>query len=262
MDLLSILRTVWRHRLLALPVVILTALGALYVLLLGPRVYQSTATFALARPQVPTAEEMQKSTRLARLNSNNPYLRAPDSSLIVQVAIARLAARETGEALQAAGLGPDYTVAQSAGNSSMLIITGSGDTPEKSLGSTAWLSEQLIAQLRAVQKVNGADDLYLFTALAVDADTKAQEKISSRLRGLILVGFGGAILLFGVTSLGVALERTRVERTDSHPQARALPPSPVPAPTQKDELRKDHSFTNDPVTVPADFESWDWGDRK
>lgn len=212
MEPLTIVRTVWRHRLLAAPVLLLVLLGACYVLFFGPRVYEASATYVLVNPQVPTADQMDRDARLARLDSDNPYLRASDPSLIVQVMIARLSADVTAEALVDAGLGPDYTVAQSAGNGLILVITGTSGTPGKALATTRWLSDQLQQQLRTVQKVNGADDLYLFTALPVDVDSGATEKLSSRLRSLILVAIGGAVLLFGAVSAGTALESARAAR--------------------------------------------------
>jgi hypothetical protein len=262
MDPLSVLRTVWQHRLLAIPMVALTLAGVVYVLFLGPRLYQSSATYVLVNPQVPTAEQLDRSARLARLNSNNPYLRSPDPSLIVQVMAAKLSAGATARRLQDAGLGPDYTVAQSAGNSQMLVVTGTGATADASIATTAWLTRELERELRTVQKVNGAADLYLFTALPVDVEATAVEKVSSRLRSLILVGVGGAVLLFSAVSLGAAWTQRSTrsfdpEVVDAQPQVRtprALAPlhaAPEPPPRRAPSRAR--------ASEGATPNGWSWG---
>jgi hypothetical protein len=272
MDPLSVLRMLWQHRLLALPVVALTIAGVVYVLFLGPRLYQSSATYVLVNPQVPTAEQLDRSARLARLNSNNPYLRSPDPSLIVQVMAAKLSAGATARTLQDAGLGPDYTVAQSAGNSQMLVVTGTGETAEKSIATTGWLTGELERELRTVQKVNGAADLYLFTALPVDVEATAVEKVSSRLRSVILVGVGGAVLLFSVVSLAAAwsprstrfLEPEVVEDQPQFRPPRALAPlhaaqQPPPrrAPIQEPPPRRVPARAQ--TSEGAAQNGWSWG---
>jgi hypothetical protein len=272
MEPLSVLRMLWQHRLLALPVVALTIAGVVYVLLLGPRLYQSSATYVLVNPQVPTAEQLDRSARLARLNSNNPYLRSPDPSLIVQVMAAKLSAGATARKLQDAGLGPDYTVAQSAGNSQMLVVTGTGETAEKSIATTVWLTVELERELRTVQKVNGAADLYLFAALPVDVDATAVEKVSSRLRSVILVGVGGAVLLFSVVSLAAAWSprSTRFlepEVVEAQPQVRppralaplhaAQQPPPRRAPVQEPPPRRVPARAQ--TSEGAAQNGWSWG---
>jgi hypothetical protein len=226
MDPLVVLRTLWGQRVLAVPVVVLTCLAALVVLFYGPRTYQSTATFVLINPKVPTDEELDKKPALARLNSDNPYLRSSDDALAAQVVVSTLTSDTVAEQLSAAGLGPEYTVERSATNSMLVIVTGNGSNPESSLATTHWLSARLLATLRQIQKVNGADDLYLFTALPVDVSSNAKEKVSSRLRTLILVLVGGSILLFGVVSLGLAVDHRRslgdgiVDSPSAHRQRR------------------------------------------
>jgi capsular polysaccharide biosynthesis protein len=220
MDPLAILHALWRQRVLAIPVVLLTLILAGVVFLFGPRTYESSATYVLINPKVPTQDELDKNSALARLNSDNPYLRSSDPSLAAQVLVSTLSSDTTAERLRQAGLGPEFSVQRSATNSMLVIVTGYGSKPPQSLATTQWLSQRLIDTLRDMQKVNGADDIYLFTALPVDSSVEAKEKVSSRLRALILVLVAGGILLFGVVSIGVARDR---HRGSGHPPgARSL----------------------------------------
>jgi hypothetical protein len=209
MDPLVVLRTLWRHRVLALPLLALICLAAVAVTLFGPRTYQSSATYVLINPKTPTEVELAKSARLRRLNSDNPYLRSSDPSLAVSVLVSTLSSDAVARELQSAGLGPDYAVERSASNSMLVVVTGYARSPETSLATMQWLGQQLGDTLHSLQKVNGADDLYLVAALPVDVALEAEEKVSSRLRAVILVLVGGVILLFAVVALGQARDSRR-----------------------------------------------------
>ena len=95
MDPLSFMKVLWKHRWLALPAVVLVLMMAGYVVFFGPRTYESSAIYVVADPDTPSEREMQRDKRLAKLNSDNPYLRAADPALIVQVLVAKMSAQST-----------------------------------------------------------------------------------------------------------------------------------------------------------------------
>ena len=111
MDPLSLMKVLWKHRWLALPAVMLVLMMAGYVLFFGPRIYESSATYVVVNPNTPSDREMQRDKRLAKLNSDNPYIRATESGLIVKVLVAKMSAQSTQLDMEAAGLSTDYTVA-------------------------------------------------------------------------------------------------------------------------------------------------------
>lgn len=211
MEPLSVIKTLWRHKVILIPVVLVTLLAAAYVFALGPRNYQSTATFALVNPLLPTEQEISKDPSLGKLNSNNPYLRSSDNTLIAQVLTTRLSAQEVAEALELRNLGTEYTVerAGSFGTGLLIQINAMGSSPDQAMHTVKVLGEFLVQELETMQEINGADKRFLFTALAVTSGEQATEQFSSRLRSVIMIGAGGVVLLFASVSAAQALDRRR-----------------------------------------------------
>ncbi|MDV8149806.1 Wzz/FepE/Etk N-terminal domain-containing protein [Arthrobacter sp. B10-11] len=222
MDPISVLKTLWRHKWVAMPLVVLTIAACVYVMFFAQRSYQATMTYALITPKVPTALEMQEDPKLAKINGDNPYLRSPDSTLLSQVLITKLGAQETLKSLQDQGLGTEYTVSQasSIGSGMLLVLTASGSSPEQAVDTAVALGTRLTTTLHDVQKINGADEIYLYAALPVDGPGQAEEMFSSRLRTLIIVGVGGVVLVFGAVSVARSLELASAGRRVKEKPAR------------------------------------------
>lgn len=213
MDPMAVLRTVWRHKAFVFPVLLLTAIAAVYVYQFGPRYYGASTSYAIVNPRVPTEQEMLLDASLANLNSDNPFLRSSDQSLISEVIIARLSSKSVADDLKAQGLSSDYVVARGINmNGFVVTITGNGDSREQAIQTAAALGKELQSNLREIQKVNDADDRFLFTALTVTPLDNATEQFSSRLRSVIMVVLGGAILMFAAVSAGRSFSVMRQNR--------------------------------------------------
>ncbi|WDF34218.1 chain-length determining protein [Arthrobacter agilis] len=208
MDPLAVVRTLWRFKAIVLPVVLLTAAAIVFVYQFGPRSYESSVSYALVNPQMPTSNELESSPELRRLNDDNPYLRSADPSLVTNVLVTRLRAAPVSNALEDAGLGEEYTVTPGVGGF-IVNITGTGTSPQQSLDTTTTLGAMLEDELLSIQTINGADSRYLFTSLLVAPPEEATEHFSSRLRAVIVVALGGAVLLFGGVSVGRGFESAR-----------------------------------------------------
>jgi capsular polysaccharide biosynthesis protein len=216
MDPMSVLRTMWKHKWYVLPVVLVTLIVAVYVFQFGPRLYESTMSYALVNPDTPTESEIEADPSLKLLNSDNPYLRASNPTLITDVLISRMNDGETADGIAKRGLSTDFKVEKDAGGNGFVIdITGVGTSAAESLEVTQALSEVLVDNLREVQTVNGADDTYLYTALPVATPNRATEQFSSRLRSVISVLIAGLIVTFGAVSLGRWVETSRGRRTST-----------------------------------------------
>lgn len=213
MDPLLILKVLWRHKWVALPVVLVTILACSYVLFLGPRTYESSQTYALAQPKVPTAREIEENPALGELNQDNPYLRATDSSLLSQVVIARLSTVEVAEELVSLGLSTEYRIEPMNSLTSGLVrSTVSADDPQVAIDTVEKLDELFTSTLRDVQKVNDADDMFLVRAIKVDSPYPATEAVSSRIRTVIVTGVGGLVLLFAAISIAQSVSLNRSSR--------------------------------------------------
>ena len=104
MNPVSVLKMLWHHKFSMLSVLVLTLLAGSYVYFFAPRNYSASSIYVLVNPKVPTAEQLLKDPALAALNSDNPYLRSADSSLITQVMVTRLSSGDTADAVISAGL--------------------------------------------------------------------------------------------------------------------------------------------------------------
>lgn len=209
MDPFTLIKTLWHHKRVALPCILIGILAMGFVLVLGPRTYESTAEFVVVNPNPPTEREIERDKRLAKLNDDNPYIRAVDPSLIVRVLISKLSAQSTQLQLKATGLDGSYTVSQSALSPMTFTIAAQGSSPEMSVAIREWLIGTMQKQIYDLQTVKGADGRYLFNALPVDLSVEATEKVSSRLRGLILAGAASVILLIGAVSVAVGMEKRK-----------------------------------------------------
>lgn len=219
MDPVSVLKVLWQHRVIAIVVLVLTAGGAAAAYYLTPRVFEATASYALVNPDVPSSEEIQKDPALALLNSDNPFLRSSDASLIAQVMVTKLNSEAVADGLEAQGLSTNFEVAQggSYGPGLLIDIKGEGETERSAIKSVTVLGEMLDYELYAIQKVNDADDTYLYEALPIAAPDRAIEQYSDRLRLVIVVAVGGFGVLFATVALARSIDLARVRRTEGEP---------------------------------------------
>lgn len=210
MDPLSVLKTLWTHKWVAMPMVVLTIVACTYGMLWAPRSYESSATFALAMPSLPTERQLENEPELAALNADNPYLRWNDTSLLAQVVIARVSSSDVAKELESRELSTDFTLIAPAGTTSgMLTVTATDTSPDEAAATVAFLADKFTSILREVQKVNNADDLYLVEAMPISGPTPPEEVFSSRLRSTAILGVVGAILLFGAVSIAQSVSESR-----------------------------------------------------
>lgn len=227
MDPTEVLRRFWQQRRFALPATVIAVAASVLVFAYGPRDYESTTSYAIVNPAIPSDAQIKADPALGTLNSNNPYLRSPDPSLVANVVITQLNAPSTADFLKSKSLGTTYTVGPNVSGSGFITtITGTGGIPAQSIATTKELGSMFISNLHQVQTVNGADDRYLYTALLVAAPDRATEKISSRLRTVVIVAVLGIILIFGSVSLGSSLSARR-QRREQTAQGRAVPSRPL-----------------------------------
>jgi len=218
MNPISVLKTLWTYKLITLPLVVLIGAACAYAMLYGPRSYESSASYVLITPGMPSESDMERDPSLAQ-KADNPYLRAVDPSLAAQVVVARLGASEISESLATAGLSPDYAVlpASEFGSGQIIRVSASADDPENAVATATRLGEMLVSELQSIQVVNGGDPMYYLTAQAITNPGPAMERVSSRLRSVAMIGIAGIVLLFAATSVTRALDERRRHRWDLLP---------------------------------------------
>lgn len=220
MDPLSVLKALWNHRLVAGCALGITLLAASWVFFFGPVTYESSSAYALLNPRIPTETEVAENPKLGDLNGDNPYLRSSDNSLAAQVLITQLSSDATAESLAERGLSTDYVVARgdSGGQGLLIGITAFGSTADQSTATTAALGVMLSDKLREIQKIDDADDRFLYTALQVDGSGVAKEQVSNRLRATLVVGIAGFVLIFAAVSISRAIDSRPGKRRPPEPE--------------------------------------------
>ena len=146
MDPVAVLKTLWRYKVFVLPVLLLTAVAAVYMFSYAPRTYEARTTFAIVAPQVPTSEQIEKDPALGLLNSDNPYLRSADTSLVAQVAVTRLNDVATGDLLAAQGLSTDYKVERPS-DAFLIDISGISEDKTQAIKTAKALGLKIPAHL-------------------------------------------------------------------------------------------------------------------
>ena len=209
MDLLAIARKVWLYRVATLPVLILTFLGAFYVVVIKSPEYEASSSYVLIQPPPPpTQEDIAIDPSLGRINADNPFTRFTDQSAVVGVLASRLGNESSRDALAEKGADRRYTVAPSSefSTSSLLVeITGVGSSPEEAVGTAELVGAALVRELDDLQATQNVAQDYRIQAQSVTAPDTAQRQVSSTLRPLVGVLAMGGILLFVVVSAAEAL---------------------------------------------------------
>jgi hypothetical protein len=215
-DLLHISQKIWRYRLVTLPVIALTLLGAFYVVAIKAPVYKVSSSYVLINPPPPpTADDIARDPALGRINPNNPYTRFSDQSVIVSLLSSSLSNDSARQQLADAGADPRYTVAPDVqlGYSSLVVeITGVGSSPQGAVQTAELVGAALTRELDRVQATQSVDPRYMIKAQQVVAPNSPKQQISSKLRPLIGVLAIGAILLLLAVSAAEALDTLRAER--------------------------------------------------
>ncbi len=217
MDLLAIARKIWRYKLITLPIVALTLLGAVYVVAVKKPVYEASSSYVLLNPPAPpTAEEVARNPELGRIDSNNPYTRFTDQAVVVGIMASKVDSESARRELVKAGGDKRYEVAPSSqfGYSSPIVqVTSMGWSPESAIRTAKLVGQEIIAELDRMQAAQGVDPRYRINARRVDAPDHAELRASGQLRALVGVLGLGAVLLFMFVSVADALTNLRTQHT-------------------------------------------------
>jgi Chain length determinant protein len=228
MDLLAMLASLRRHKWTALAIVVLTLGGMAFVAFGVPPRYESKALYVLVPPPgLPTEGQLKQDPGLAALNSNNPYLRLPNASVVADVLGQRVAGDNVRDELVAQGADKDYEIGPTnlVGGGLGIEIVGTGGSAAAASRTLDLVTQRMLSELRRMQTVDGAADRYLITALPVDAPTEPVRLVTSTIRSIIAVAVAGLVLLFSVLSIAEAA-RLRRRSPDERPADRWEPHRP------------------------------------
>jgi hypothetical protein len=216
MDLLLIVRKIWRHKLVTVPVILLTLAGAAYAVAVKEPLYEATSSFLLINPKAaPTADEIARNPALAKVRADNPYTRFADQSVMIDVLARRMGSGTAREQLVRAGADPRFMVGTAAhfGSTSPIVqITGAGSTPQAAVKTAEVVGHAVVGELDRMQAEHKVDPGYRITAMQVEFPDGPQLQASGQLRMLVAVLVLGTVVLFIVISVTDAVESLRRER--------------------------------------------------
>jgi capsular polysaccharide biosynthesis protein len=218
MDLTSIAKTLWRHKIVTLPIVVLIFIGAVYTVALKAPVYQANASYILINPpNPPTATQLAQDPSLGRLNSNNQLVGYGNLNIIVDLLAEDLNTGADRQMLVAKGANPLYTIAPNTTylSAPILDIVGVGSTPAEATNTAKLVGNEMVNRLNEIQSQQGTSRKYFVTAEPLQIPTQAQAQLSSKLRSLIGILAAGAIILFvAVSTMNGIAERRRAAKGD------------------------------------------------
>jgi capsular polysaccharide biosynthesis protein len=213
MDLISIGKAIWRHKLVMLPVLLVTLAGVYYVLAIKPPVYQSTAEVLLVNPKIVNSSN-------PNVNDNpyaaNPYANLGNLQEVADVVIDKVTSPAVSQGLISDGASPEYQVALSAdvGSPPIIIITGVGSTQASAVNCAALVATAVQNELYTLQANSGVTNSNMINSIEYVKPETAKVTVSPKLRELIAVLAVGALLLLVVVSVADVLERRRRDRAE------------------------------------------------
>jgi capsular polysaccharide biosynthesis protein len=210
-DLISIAEILWRRKIVTIPLIVLTALGAYYVVKVKPPIYQAESSLLMVPPNPPTSAQIAADPSLAKINPNNPYLNYGDFAVVADTLIDVVTDSANEQVLVAQGADPRYTLALSTdyGNPPIVEITGVGRTPAIAMRSAELVTKAAEADLVTLQGSQGVNSLYMIKASQLVTPTYASQSVSGKLRTLVAVFAVGVLALFVAISLIEAVEKRR-----------------------------------------------------
>jgi capsular polysaccharide biosynthesis protein len=221
-DFISIASVLWKQKWIAIPVVLLVAFAAVYVVKIKPPVYDATSTVLLVPPlNGVTKSQIAAQPRLKDVNADNVFINYGDLDVVANAVIDYVTSSASAVALTEAGSGTAYQIDLSTdfGSPPMIDITGVGSTASAAIKSAQVLTAAVQQDLASLQLTHGVDSFYLITGANIVKPTQAQHSSSAKLRPLVAVLGGGIILLFIIVSSADAAARRRRTRQDDIPLA-------------------------------------------
>lgn len=216
MDFVSIVRALWRNKRFAIPVLVLTAVAALYVVKMQPPVYQASASVLLKNPQgQATASQIAANPSLKTANPYNPFMSYGDLDVAANAVLELINSQPAQAALTEAGVDPRYTLSLSTANGAppIIDISGVGGTARAAVRSANELVNTVKKDLYQIQQSQGINPFYMITAVSLVKPNQAY-RASGKSKSLVAVTGIGVILLFVVVSTADAVaERRRVAQS-------------------------------------------------
>jgi hypothetical protein len=218
MDLFAIGGTLWRHKRVSIPLVLLTVLGVLYILAIKAPTYQAKANLLLTNPPTPpTAAQIALDPSLAR--ANNPYANLGNLVYLADVLTEAVAAPTAKQALVQEGAS-GYQIAVDDSDQTeippAIDVTGTGHSAQAAIQSAQLVTSAISRELRQLQAAQHVQSKFMITTVEYVTPTSATKSSSGKLQTAIGIAAIGLILLLVAVSAAQGLEERRKNGRSRH----------------------------------------------
>jgi hypothetical protein len=222
MNFFSIGGTLWRHKRVSIPVILLTLFGVLYVFAVQTPTYQADAKVLLTSPPtLPTAVEIAQDPALAK--TNNPFADLGNLTYVADALIDEVNAAAVQDTLSEAGAGA-YQVALADSDQNptppAIDISGTGSNAQAAIQSVQLVTNAVTHDLKKMQLSQNVQTKYMINAVEYVTPTSAIKVSSGTVRvaaGIVAIGL---MALLVAVSIAQGLEehsrRSRRENRAAH----------------------------------------------
>jgi hypothetical protein len=228
MDPLAIFRTIWRNKVVAIPIMVLTLVALLYVVAEKPPTYSASASVLFeGPPSPPTQAQIAADPALGKINSTNSLLDYGSLVQVADVSLELLGSSASQNAMAQGGFAPKYKAALSTafGTPPIIDITGSGSSSAQAIQSANTVARQIASDVRQIQVEQGVNPYYMIKAEDLVTAVSATKSISGKMRSAISYLGVGIVLLLILVSLSEGLRRRRRDGESS--DGLTQPSSPI-----------------------------------
>ena len=234
MDLITIAKSLWRVKWVSLVLLLATIGGGIGVIVAVPPTYEATGSYLFFQPAaVPTTNP-----KTGEVESDNPFLRFGDPSVLLNVVARRVSDTESTERLVKKGASTDFTVQPSTryGFSSPIIdINAQADSADLAINTVNLVGKAVADEVIAVQAEEGADARYMVTPRPIEIPQEATQRLARPLRMLLAVfALGGISMLMLAAIVQSWTQRGSRQTADPNIDSgtqHSLPTSKAPPPT-------------------------------
>lgn len=244
MDLFSIGGTLWRHKRVSIPVILLTLLGVVYVLAFQAATYQADAKVLLTNPPAsPTAVQIAQDPALAK--TNNPFANLGNLTYVADTLIDEVSAPADKDTLTEAGASR-YQVALADGDQTSIPpaidITGTAANAQAAMQTAQLVATAISSDLNKLQVSQHVQSKYMINAVEYVTPASAT-KVSGKLRVAAGVVAIGLIVLLVSVSIAQGREeqknrRSRREKRSDYSEGRHRDPADSEAELPDGESRR------------------------
>jgi hypothetical protein len=212
MDVLSLLKLLFRHWRVTAPAAVLTLLGLVTALQLSSPTYEATGSIVLLpSPEPPDANGLPESAPAPDVGQN-PFARYGDLAVVSDILARVMDSDSKRDEFESQGVTGYDVVANRLQRGPVVEVTGEGPSPEAAIRSAETVLAEVDAVLLELQAAEGADPDYFINSAPLDPPSTATAMYGSAVRAAIAALAVGALGTLGLAVLAEALARRQTVR--------------------------------------------------